>query len=117
VISHGERRTAVTATASDGSGGGWGGAVNSAVFCDWSVGDAEGIGFLYHASQHASYFRQVGYQSVPLLVIYVRTVAGRIDPMLSFLLLSVGVGQFADEMLLVPSFRPCLGDLCPYGPR
>ena len=41
---------------------------------DWSIGYAEGIGFLYHSPQHTSYFRQIGYQSIPLLIGYVCTV-------------------------------------------
>ncbi len=41
------------------------------------------------------------------------TIQGGFQPVLGFVLFTIGIGELADEMFLVTSFCPSLRNLCP----
>src|SRR3972149_3054220 len=66
----------------------------------------------HHAAEQAADLRAFPHQIISLAPSQITTVGCRIEPVPCFLLFSIGVGEFAHEMLLVASLRPRLGDLC-----
>ena len=72
---------------------------------------AEGGRVLHHAAQHSPDLLAKAYQTGAGLPRKVAIIHGRLQPMLSLELFRVGIAKFRDEVFLVSSLPPGLGDL------
>ena len=64
------------------------------------------LGFTNHRADHSADFGTVGHHLFVLIFLYVFTVFREVKRCLCFVVLSIAVRQFADEVRFMPSLRP-----------
>ncbi len=69
------------------------------------------VGFVDHAAEElsdATTERQelIGFSGCKIL-----TINGRFNPMLGFLLFTIGVSEFANKMFFITTFSPCFSNI------